>query len=62
MDQNKLIMNQLQVARLSMRVIMNNLNEAIFLRTEDGKLSYCNYLGVKIVQTVCTGLFDNDQQ
>ena len=49
MNQNKLILSQLQVAKLSMRVLVNHLNEAIFLKCEDGKLSYCNDLGVKIV-------------
>lgn len=49
-DQNKLIMSQLQVARLSLRVIMNHLDEALFLRTDDGKLGYSNTLGVKIVE------------
>lgn len=41
---------------------MNHLNEALFLRTEDGKLSYCNNLGVKIVEQSCKDVFEDDTQ
>ena len=44
-----MILSQLQIAKLSMRVIVNHLNEAIFLKSEDGRLSFCNDLGIKIV-------------
>ena len=59
-DQNKLIMSQLQVARLSLRVIMNHLDEALFLRTDDGKLGYSNSLGVKIVEQSCKEHFESE--
>ena len=49
-DQIKLVLSQLQIAKLSMRVIVNHLNEALFLRTEDGRLSYCNELGTRIIK------------
>lgn len=32
----------LQVAKLSLKVIMNNLNSALILRSEDGTIGYCN--------------------
>ena len=41
---------KLQVAKISLRVIMNHLNEAVFLRTDEGKLTYCNDHAVKIVE------------
>ena len=47
----------MKVAKVSLRVIMNHLNEALFLRTEDGKLSYCNDLGLKIVKKACRESF-----
>lgn len=41
-DQMKIVLSQNHLAKLSLRVIVNNLNEAIFLRSNDGSLSYCN--------------------
>ena len=61
-DKNSMIMNQLQVAKLSLRVIMNHLNEALFLRSDDGRLSYCNDLGVKIVKQSCRQAFKSPSQ
>ena len=48
-DKIKVILCQLQVTKLSLRVIVNHLNQALFLRTEDGKLSYSNDIGIKII-------------
>lgn len=56
-----MILNQLQVARLTLRVMMNHLNEAIFLLTDDGRLSYCNNLGIKIVKEACSDNFVSDK-
>lgn len=41
-NKTDLILNQLQVARLTLRVVMNHLNEAIFLLTDEGMLCYSN--------------------
>ena len=52
----------MQVTKLSMRVIVNHLNEALFLRTEDGQLGYCNELAAKILYQGSKHLFDSDSQ
>lgn len=52
--------NQLSVAKLSLKVIMNNLNQAVILRTEDGKIGYCNLIGLHFVKQVSQGTFEND--
>lgn len=49
-----LMINQLELARLSLRVIVNHLNEAIFLRSEDGSLCFSNELGIKIIKQTCS--------
>ena len=49
-----LMINQLELAKLSLRVIVNHLNEAIFLRSEDGSLSFSNELGIKIIKQTCS--------
>lgn len=58
----KLGLGQLQVAKVSMRMLINHLNEALFLRTDDGKLSYCNDLGIRIIRQACSEMFDSEQK
>ena len=48
------------MAKMSISVVFNHLNEAIFLKSEDGKLSYCNGLAVKILQQTCQNAFENE--
>ena len=48
------------MAKLSMRVIVNNLNQALFVRSEHAKLIYCNNLATDIVQSICSNHFKND--
>lgn len=60
MNQNKLSVTQMQVAKLSMRVIINHLNEALFLKSEDGHLSYANDLGTHIIAKTSDHLFNNN--
>lgn len=62
MNQNKLILTQMQVAKLSMRVIINQLNEAIFVKSEDGHLCYSNHLGLKILDKTCIDIIENRKQ
>ena len=61
-NQNKVNLNKIQVAKISLRVIMNHLNEAVFLRTDEGKLSYCNDHAVRIVEKACSHTFENKRQ
>ena len=58
-DKIKLILCQLQVAKFSMRAIVNHLNEALIVRTEDGQLSYSNDLGIRIFEKACEDVFRN---
>ena len=36
---------------------MNHLDQALFLRTEDGSLTYCNELGQNIIKEACCDNF-----
>ena len=53
---------QLQLAKESLRVIVNELNEGIILRTEEGNFGFCNKLGLKLIEPVKQDLFPNDKQ
>jgi len=47
-----LSLGQLAVAKESLRVTVNNLNEAIIIRTQEGIIGYCNAHGLKIVKSI----------
>ena len=49
----------MQFTKLSLRVIVNHLNEALFLRTNDGQLGFCNNLAIKMIKGTCASNFDN---
>jgi hypothetical protein len=51
----------LQVAKQSLKVTMNHLNEGLFIRSEDGTIGYCNELGIKLVDRVCREVFPKIQ-
>lgn len=53
-------MSQLSVAKLSLKVILNHLNEAIILRSEDGTIGYCNDLGLQLIRKVSKQTMHND--
>ena len=40
---------QLQLAKESLRVIVNELNEGIILRTPNGNFGFCNRLGRRVI-------------
>lgn len=61
-DKIKLAMSQLIMAKMSMRSLVNHLNEAIFLRIEGTSLSFCNELAIIILKQACQSLFHNDTQ
>ena len=47
------------MAKLSLKVVVNSLNEALILRTEDGNIGYCNSQGLRIMKLLSHGLFQN---
>ena len=55
-------MSQLSVAKESYKVIVNQLNEAIILRMEDGNLGYCNRQGIRLIKPLTKGLFGTKYQ
>lgn len=59
---NTLNLNQLQMAKLSLRILLNHLNEALFMRSDDGRLSYCNNLGAKIIKKSSQNCFSSEKQ
>lgn len=62
MGNNTIALNQLQMAKLSLRVLLNHLNEALFLRADDGRLSYCNNLAAKIIKESSVHCFGSENQ
>ena len=50
------------MAKLSLRILLNHLNEALFMRADDGRLSYCNNLAAKIVMQSSRHCFDSEKQ
>lgn len=53
-------MTQLTLAKESLKVIVNELNEAIILRTENGNFGLCNKLGLEILHPLVNKTFPND--
>lgn len=53
---------ELQIAKMSLKVIMNHLNSALILRQEDGTIGYCNQLGLKIIEKACQGVFPSESK
>lgn len=51
---------QLTVAKESLKVIVNQLNEAIILKTEDGNIGYCNKLGISIIRPIARNYFRSE--
>ena len=49
--------NQLTVAKLSLRVAVNHMHEAIILRTEGGGIGYLNETAVNLVSRTCRQVF-----
>jgi len=45
-----------------LKVIVNHLNEALFLRAEDGKLGYCNELGRKFIHQASKDVSTNNRK
>ena len=41
--------------------MVNNLNEAIFLRTGDGIIGYCNDLGLRYIRSISDDIFPDEQ-
>ena len=47
---------------MNLKVIINNLNQAIILKTEDDNIGYCNDFGLSIVHSISENLFENDNR
>lgn len=60
MNKNDMMLNQLYVAKQTFRVVVNHLNQALFLQNDDGQLSYCNQLALNIIEQVCPAIFQNE--
>lgn len=54
--------SELQIAKLSLKVIMNHLNSALIIRQEDGTIGYCNKLGLNIIEKACQGVFPSESK
>ena len=48
-NKNKMLLTQVQISKLSMKVLINSLDDAIFLKSDDGQLCYCNDLAGRII-------------
>ena len=53
-------MTQLTLAKESIKVIVNELNEAIVLRTEQGNFGFCNFLGLQILLPLAQKTYPED--
>lgn len=61
-NKNKILLTQVQISKLTMRVLINHLDDAIFLKSDQGQLSYCNDQASKIINSTCAHLFLNDAE
>lgn len=43
-------MSKFSIAKESLKVIINQLNEAIILKNADGTLGYCNEIGIQLLK------------
>ena len=48
------------MTKSSLNVIVNHINDAVILRTEDGNISYCNHLGLSYIKSVSDGIFNSE--
>lgn len=55
-------MSQLQLIKESLKVTVNELNEAIVMRTSEGNFGFCNSLGQKILQPIAEEEYPNDEK
>lgn len=53
--------NQLSIAKINLKVMINHLNEALILRTEDGRVGYCNNLGLQFISSIASKVFDEEE-
>ena len=42
--------NQIKIAKNSLACVVNNLHEALLIKSDGGCLSYCNFIGLKVVK------------
>ena len=49
--------NQISIAKLSLRAVTNHLNQAIIVRTEDGLIDFCNDLARRLIDNVTQKAF-----
>lgn len=42
-------------------MIVNNLNEAIILRNEEGNIGYCNERGLQFIKLLSKGIFKDEE-
>lgn len=52
---------QLSVAQISLKKVVNHLNEAIILKNKEGNIGFCNDLGIRLIHKVASGAFTNEK-
>ena len=52
--------SQAAIAKESLKVIVNRLNEAIIIKTSNGTIGYSNDIGINIIKSISHGIFNND--
>ena len=45
---------------MSLEVIINHLNQAIILKTENGNVGYCNDVGLSFIRSIAEKLFEGN--
>ena len=53
--------NQLSVAKITLKKVVNHLNEALIIRSKNGSIGFCNDLGLRLIRKMSEGLFDNQK-
>lgn len=54
-------MNQLVLAKNSLKIIVNHFNEGLILRNTDN-INYCNEMGLRFIYQVSKNIFPNENQ
>lgn len=54
-------MNQLFVAKNSLKIIVNHFNEGLILRNKDN-IDYCNEMGLRFIYHVSKNILGDDQE
>ena len=55
------VISQQMLTKLSLKVIVNHLNQAIIIRSDTGRIVFCNHLGLNFIQLISGDLFETAQ-